>query len=545
MLMTKTTACYFQLDQALSTDVPLVQYFGELWSYGQAGLNAALSDWASGSLQYLLLNGRFLLVFWDNQQQEWTLITDRLGAYHVYAVWRGDKITAFGCDLLELAHKNSQRQLDWEGLATFFAFGFFLDDRTYYQDIRILQPASIYRIGADGTLKSHQRYWCWRHEVDEHRTYDQTVEQYDTLLRQAVSRCLAGRIALPLSGGLDSRSLACAMPRGSETQSYSYGYTANSVEIRIAAHIAQKRGFSFYSHIIEPYLFSRLSEVTAALHGSQDVTQARQVSVNVWVAERADAVLTGLWGDVWCDQMGAADGLPLGMSAAELVVKRFQKRGREWLLEHLITPHFSQMNLSNYLLERVQAGISVFDSIEDVDFRIKAYKTSQWGFRWSNTGLRGFALGAVPRVPYYDIDLVDFFSTVPTDFVRDRRLQIDHLKRFAPDLAAIQWQQAGVNLQLVPYARWVSLPGRAAGKIRRTMAGVRPIERNWEVQFLSSSGRQQLERYLIQGRNKLHQFVMPDQVNQMIDTFYAEPNAANGYAVSMLFTFAAWLELVV
>lgn len=542
--MTPTAACYFQPKQALSSHTPPARCFGELWSYGDAGVDVALHDGANGSLEYKLLNGRFLLVFWDNQRQEWILVTDRLGTYHVYAVWRGDKVAAIGCDLLELARKDSLRQLDWEGLATFFAFGFFLDDRTYYQDIRILQPASVYRIGADGTLRSHQRYWRWQHEVDERRTYEQTVEQYDTLLKQAVSRCLTGRIMLPLSGGLDSRSLAYAMPREKAIQSYSYGYTASSIETRIAAQIAEKQGFSFCSHVVGPYLFSRLPEITAALHGSQDVTQARQVSVNAWVAGEADAVLTGLWGDVWCDQMGAADGLPDDMTVTDLVIRQFQKRGRGWLLEQVVAPHYTQTNLSAYLLERVRAGITPFASIEDSDFRIKAYKTSQWAFRWSNTSLRGFALGAVPRVPYYDVDLVDFFLTVPTSFVRDRRLQIDHLKRFAPKLAAIRWQQAGVNLNLVPYARWASLPGRVAVKIRRTLARERTIERNWEVQFLSPHGRQKLEGYLLQDGRVLHQLVSPAQLSRLIEAFYADANAANGYTVSMLLTFAAWLELV-
>lgn len=542
--MTPTAACYFQPAQALSADTPPARCFGELWSYGQAGVDAALRDWANGSLEYKLLNGRFLLVFWDNQRQEWTLVTDRLGTYHVYAVWHGDKIAAIGCDLLELARKDSLRQLDWEGLATFFAFGFFLDDRTCYQDIRILQPASVYRIGADGTLRSHQRYWHWQHEVDKQRTYEQTIEQYDALLKQAVSRCLSGRIVLPLSGGLDSRSLAYAIPRGKAVQSYSYGYTASSIETRIASQIAKKQEFSFCSHIIEPYLFSRLPEITAALHGSQDVTQARQVSVNAWVAGEADAVLTGLWGDVWCDQMGAADGPPDGMNIADLVVRRFQKRGREWLMEHVVTPHFAQTNLPAYLEARVRTGITPLDSIEDPDFRIKAYKTSQWAFRWSNASLRGFALGAVPRVPYYDVDIVDFFLTVPTDFVRDRRLQIDHLKRFAPKLAAIRWQQAGVNLNLVPCARWASLPSRVSGKLRRTLARERTIQRNWEVQFLSPHGRKELEGYLLQDGRELHQLVSPAQIRQLIEAFYAAPGAANGYTVSMLLTFAAWLELM-
>lgn len=360
-----------------------------------------------GQSQLKLSRARFLLVFWDEQQQEWTVITDRLGAYHAYAVWRDGKIAAIGDDLVQLARTESKRELDWEGLATFLAFGFFLDDRTYYQDIRVLQPASVYRIARDGHLISHRRYWEWHHTVDESRSYDDTVEQYDALLKQAVGRCMDGRPILPISGGLDSRSLAYAMPDGPETQSYSYGYTPDSVETRIAAQIAASRGFTFDSHVIQPYLFARLPEITQILHGCQDVTQARQMSLNGWVSERADAVLTGLWGDVWCDQMGLADGLPAGVAIVDQILRRFKKRGSDWLWDHVVVPSFPQHDTaSGYLSGRIQEHLSNFE-FEDVDFQVKAYKTSQWAFRWSNASLRGFEPGGSPRIPYYDVDLID------------------------------------------------------------------------------------------------------------------------------------------
>lgn len=499
--------------------------------------------YAAGQLTPRDLNGRFFHVLRDDARNEQVVITDRLGSMHGYYALRNGRVAAIGTDLADLARQSSTRELDWEVIATFFSMGFFLDDRTYFKDIRIFEPASVYRISADGELLEHRRYWEWHHTVDRARTYSDTIDEYDALLRQAVERCAAnGRIILPLSGGLDSRSLALMLPRGADTQSYSYGYTPDSIETRIAGQVAAARGFTFTAHTVRPYLFDRLEEIVTVLHGSQDITQARQMSINAWVRERSDAVLTGLWGDVWCDQMGAADGLPEGVSAAELAQQKMQKRGRAWLIEHVARPNLSGIDPEALVTERIAAGMRRFERLEDPDFRIKAYKTSRWAFRWSNASLRGFEPGAAPRIPYYDVDLVDFFCTVPTEYVRDRRLQIDHLKRYAPDLARIRWQAAEANLYLAQYGYWLSLPRRAVSKARRTLLREPVIQRNWEVQFLSDAGRAGLQRWLLEPGLKLHDYVPRSDVSALLDEFYAAPTGANGYTVSMLLTFSAWLE---
>jgi asparagine synthetase B (glutamine-hydrolysing) len=212
---------------------------GELLSYGgngavlgsEACLRAVLLDWEADKLDFTRLNGRFTLIFCDKQSREWTLITDRVGAMHCYAAWNGDRLTAIGSDLPTLAQKASTRQLNWEAIASFFCFGFFLDDQTYFTDIKILHPRSIYRIKPTGELREHRYYWQWSHQVDAQRSYEQTVETYDSLFRQAMQRCTVhSRIALPVSGGLDSRSLAATLPQNVPVEAYSYGYTADSIE---------------------------------------------------------------------------------------------------------------------------------------------------------------------------------------------------------------------------------------------------------------------------------------------------------------------------
>ena len=519
---------------------------GELLSYSADGdtaacLARALQDYERASLDFCTLNGRFCLILHDKRTREWQVITDRVGALHVYRVMDGDRIVAVGSDLATLTATCSRRELDAQAIASFLSFGFFLDADTYFIDIKILEPHSIYRISPNGELLEHRRYWTWHHTPDSGRSYAETVEEYDRLLRQAVRRCTAhGRVILPISGGLDSRSLAAVMEPGATTQCYSYGYSAGSIETWIAGQIAQARGFTFTAHVINPYLFGRLAEIARALHGSQDVTQARQCSVNAWVRERADAVLTGLWGDVWCDQLGLADGLPEGATIAQHALKRFQKRGRAWLLQHVAAPMLGlpdAAGIEAMLAEKVAAGCRTFERIADPDFQVKAYKTSRWAFRWSNASLRGFELGATPRIPYYDVDLIDFFCTVPTAFVRDRRLQIDHLKQHAPEVARIRWQAAGANLYLARYGRWLDLPRRAMRKARRVVRRERAIQRNWEVQFLNAEGKHQLETWLMR---LAPDFAPAERIRELLANFYQQPDAAHGYTVSMLLTLAGW-----
>lgn len=194
------------------------------------------------------------------------------------------------------------------------------------------------------------------------------------------------------------------------------------------------------------------------------------------------------------------------------------------------------------LADFVRPELEASRGIDEPDFRIKALKTDQWSFRWTTASLRSYQLGAFPRLPFYDTRLADFFATVPTEFVAGRRLQIDYLKQYAPDLARITWQAGGANLYRYRSARYWKLPLRAAAKARRILLGEKVLQRNWEVQFLGEGGHRGLAHWLTRTGLRLHEFVAPNEVRTLLDEFYADPDAARGYTVSMLLTFSAWLE---
>ena len=79
-------------------------------------------------------------------------------------------------------------------------------------------------------------------------------------------------------------------------------------------------------------------------------------------------------------------------------------------------------------------------TLRDPDFRMKAFKTDGWSFRWTATGVRAYQLGVFPKPPFYDARIAELFGALPTEYVRERRLQVGWLKGHAPELARITWQ---------------------------------------------------------------------------------------------------------
>lgn len=536
----------------------LVWCLGEITGYRDRtkGTVECLADFTSdlqnGAARPEKLNGHFLLCGWNKAERQWHFWTDRFGTLHAYQA-KDHTRSAIGTFSPAVAQAASQRHLDWRGLAGFFAFGFFPQDRTYFEDVKILRPASHYIFDKQGQLLRESRYWQWSHEPNARRSYADTVAEFADIFGRVIDeQTYPGRVAMPISGGLDSRSTIAALNGHGHTPSvedrlwsYSYGYTANSVETNIARRIAAAQTLPFQSFIIQPYLFDKMDLVLASVEGFQDVTQCRQAAVVDEISQQADYLIAAHWGDVWLDDMGLADDAQPARGPEQIArhaLHRITKGGRRWLLEQLCRPHLKG-DLDNCLPTMVDEELGRVAHIADPDFRIKAFKTDQWSFRWTMSSLRMYQAAAFPRLPFFDTRLTDFFCTVPTKYVAKRQLQIDYLKRFAPALARITWQAYDTNLFWQRHFNSWLLPKRAFKKVGRLVARRQQPERNWEVQFLSESGRRELARWLLDSKLKLHEFVPAREVQTLLENFYAAPfEQKRGYTVSMLLTFSAWLE---
>lgn len=516
-------------------------------------------DWASKVLGDLSMgqspdsippenfNGRFLAAAFNSRTKELHVWTDRFGTIHAYYAFNG-KRGAVGTSFKEVSNAASAKKKDWLGIGGFLRFGFFPDDRTYFEDVKILKPASEYIFSADGKLLSEKRYWNWRHEPDSKRTYEETVDEFARIFHQVISEQVSsGRTAVPISGGLDSRSTVAALENINADKnllwSYSYGYSNDSVETKIARQIAAEAGLKFQSFTIQPYLFKKIDEVVNAVEGFQDMLQARQSFVTDEIRKHADSVLCAHWGDVWMDSLlknKTLGTLPMTQAGlTEIIFNKFKKRGSDELL-NLFKERIPQ-DLDAQLKSLIFKKLEDLNGVQSADFKIKSFKTDWWSFRWTLTSIRVFEAAAKPLLPFYDERIADFFMTVPDAYMSGRRLQIDYLKKYAPGLAKIKWQAYDADLYGYKNFNTWHLPKRFFNKITRFFSVSKKHTRNWEVQLLGPGARGNFEQ-LLKNSSEIKEIVSEKRLEKAVSDFYENPNPVQGYVSSMVLTLASALE---
>ena len=86
------------------------------------------------------LNGNFLIIGYDSRSKQWHVITNRLGTLHIY---KGIDVqqTTIGTFSPAVAKAASAEHFDWSALASFFTFGFFLGNQTFWNHVQLLGPA--------------------------------------------------------------------------------------------------------------------------------------------------------------------------------------------------------------------------------------------------------------------------------------------------------------------------------------------------------------------------------------------------------------------
>jgi len=527
---------------------PLIEYVDDQWQIFVLGeFYGEKPDLVKAVKHPEILNGHLLLVAHDRIFKNWHCITNRLGTLHAYIANHGNGL-ALGTFSPAVASASS-KEIDWTAISGFFQFGFFLGDTTYWKDLRIIRPATHVIIDNEGKFVSEKTYWNMGYQPNERLPYSEFINEFKERFESVLSDQVAGKtVALPISGGLDSRctvAALCIPNQNSDFQPYpySYGYTEDSVETRIAREVARKRNLDIKIWTIQPYLFDKINKITACLEGFSDITHCRQAYVVDDLADHATHLLAAHWGDVWFDDMGFLDykGMPSDFELAILLKKKFIKKKSFSILLDLFKDNLP--NDKDLQIEEMFArDLSRIKNIVDVDFKVKAWKSFQWSFRWTLSSLRMFQTGLFPILPFYENQIVDFFLQVPASYISGRKLQIDYLKRFAPDLARVRWQAYNANLYEIDFFNSLLLPRRIITKLRSKLLKNQNLKRNWEIQFLSHNGKIGLNKYLIDEGIKLHNYVPREQLLNLVKQFYSCPSSELAYPISMLVTFSSWLE---
>ena len=510
---------------------------GEVFAYRgapEAPLARLAADLARGNADAAALRMHAVVLAWEEGPRRLHVLTDRFATVHAYAGGRPGQRSVGTCFASTAA--GSARRLDPVALTGFCGFGFYPGDRTPWDDVVVLRPATWTTFDDQGTVSASRRTWDWWYDPTPDRSDDDLVDDFHERWTRAVRSHVGSRTAVvPLSGGLDSRTVYAAFPAATgpdHVRPMTYGYGASSVEVRIGRAVARARGREAAAFDVPRYLFDRIGEVTAAVEGFQALTFSRQAGVADELAALGDVIVGGHWGDVWFDPAGAgAAATPAALAAKAHAT--FAKRGRAWLLDHVCAPRLGGADPEGVLRDLVHDELARLPDIGDADLQLKALKTEQWSFRWTLASIRAYRLARPTLMPFYDPDVTDFFLRIPPDRLTGRRLQVAYLRRHHPDLARVRWQQTGRPLAPRPWDPPAALIRRAAAKAWRTARRRPVVERNWEVQFLTGDGPARLRAHLLADHP-----LLPAATPALVEGFLARPDPIGAHAIDALLTLA-------
>ncbi len=165
----------------------------------------AYRQWGEDLLRRL--RGMFALVIWDSSREVCLCLRDPLGAHPLFYAEAGQQLLVSPSIDSLLRHPNVSRYVNRAALMDLFLDRHPRMEETFFSAVSRVPPNQALRVHSAG--HNTFRYWDPGPDGSVNWLSEDEVEQFDSLLDQAVSRCLTlGQTGIFLSGGLDSVSVA-------------------------------------------------------------------------------------------------------------------------------------------------------------------------------------------------------------------------------------------------------------------------------------------------------------------------------------------------
>ena len=349
------------------------------------------------------LNGRFHGLLVDQTRGIATLFVDRYGMHRIYYHESNETFYFAGEAKAILAARPETRRTNARGLGELIACGCVLENRTLFEGIHVLPPASAW-VCRNGSVERKAEYF---HPAEWENQDPLEPEAYYRELREVFSRDLpryfngSEKIGVSLTGGLDTRMiLAWWKPAPGSLPFYTFGGTyRDSQDVRVARKVAK---FCGQSHEVIPVgqeflsRFAHYAERTVYLtDGCADVSRAPVLYTNERAVQIASVRMTGNYGSEVLRRMVA-------LKSSEPTSGLFHPELR---------PHF---RAAKETCARLLEGHPV---------SVIAFRQVPW-YHWGLLALEQTQLS--PRSPYLDNDLVRTAFRAPDSSIVKSSIFADH-----------------------------------------------------------------------------------------------------------------------
>ena len=193
--------------------------------------------------------GEYACASWNPGDETLECSRDGLGIRLLYVAAGEDTIVVTNVLAAALCHPRIAATLDEAALIEFLAYGTSLDHaRTCYRDVRVLPPGHTLTIDGRSFTARMRRHWTFPVADEVRRTAGEIVDEYRSLLADAVrDRLGSDGTSIFLSGGIDSTTMAAAAvdvapPRTLHAITTRYPRYVDDVELPFTQAAAERLG---------------------------------------------------------------------------------------------------------------------------------------------------------------------------------------------------------------------------------------------------------------------------------------------------------------
>jgi asparagine synthetase B (glutamine-hydrolysing) len=406
------------------------------------------------------LRGSYCGLIVDPRSSSAHVFNDRRASRPLFVREDADGTLRAGPELAELAKApTGVSQIDPVAVCEFVLFASCYNDRTLFDGIRKLRPASVLTLTPDGRRQG-KRYWQLR--IDPDRPPGRTDDLVDQALEHMDRACRAARVAathpvLLLSGGGDSRVILASLRRTDwSVDAVTYG-TSEGDDAAIAHRLASICRLPFSQFDI-PLDALQDSFIEGALRSDGQAETIDSPTLGALYAHLATSHDGYLQGDrAFCSPLPTPrdDAVtvagPIGFERA----RRFAD---------MLTPDvrsFAEAAISRTLDDMHASG----GQLAPIDHRDKTYFEQRIANRQN-----GFAAANLRQLeqirPWLDEDFVDFQFSLPPELRVQRRIVRLMIERVAPDLAAVPYAEKDSIPQSQTYRRLMATQPAMAAFVR-------------------------------------------------------------------------------
>jgi len=385
------------------------------------------------------LKGAFNIIIWDGNEKKLTVANDRYGLRPIYYAQSKNGLYLASEVKAILACNDVSKNVDHSAIASLFFFGFVTENKTYFESIKLLPPASL--LVFKNNEVSISTYWDFNFaDRNEGKTQDYYEQKLGNLILQAIERHVGDgvRITVPLSGGLDSRTILASMPKEYyPINTVTFG-TEDMNDVRIAKRVSDALGANH--HYLEMLPEDIINNARKIVNITDGMISFLHSIGNMKLELIRD------YTDVCLDGMEVIGGffrpLDIFLGKEKLLVSNLFQAIPPNLAKSLFT-HFYYEKIKDCPREIIRNISQKYKSVS-INNILDYYNYTERQRRFINYGNLVKRTFVEVRSPFFDNDLVDFIVSIPPNKRMYRGLYIRTFLRFFPELSKIPWERTGL-----------------------------------------------------------------------------------------------------